>query len=321
MLPNLPGLGLRFDIQKVNSAVYGAQCWKIFWSAVAPKEIPAILLFEGDTAATLNGIENVYCIAIQSLDPSLLLKIRSVFEHDPEFLRFAARPLFSESNQLIAEPLVEAGQIDSNGNLIGETSQARAALGTIRMEMNKANLTPPSSASVPKRPVPASERTRQLPPISSLKELLHFLLSNFGEKNKYQFWICPEELCDIVEHYSNVIGVQWNEAPCALSENMAYVTLFNKGQTGENIALHGLFPFPTEITAKKFCYDKSLNFDYLFGQLELLWGLKGKFILNFSGKNFSNRISEESYNKNKAINPFELWPKIYFRKKSLGFPD
>ena len=118
MLPNLPGLGLRFDIRKLNSSAYGARCWKIFWGVLSPKEIPAVLLFEGDTAATLNGDENVYCIAIQSLNPSLLLKIHSIFECNPEFLRFAAQPPFVENSPLITEPLVKAGQIDSNGNLI-----------------------------------------------------------------------------------------------------------------------------------------------------------------------------------------------------------
>jgi len=92
---------------------------------------------------------------------------------------------------------------------------------------------------IPLRKKPASNRTNNLPSISSLKGLLNFLLTNFGEKNKWEFWVTPEELCDIVEQYADILQVQWDVRSCGLSEDMTYITLFNKGKAGENIDLNG----------------------------------------------------------------------------------
>ncbi len=66
MLPQLPGLGIRFDIGKIESAGYGLECWKVIWRAVEPEKVGITHWFEGDSAATLEGRENVYCIAVQS---------------------------------------------------------------------------------------------------------------------------------------------------------------------------------------------------------------------------------------------------------------
>jgi len=168
------------------------------------------------------------------------------------------------------------------------------------------------------RKKPASNRTKNLPSISSLKELLNFLLTNFGEKNRWEFWVTPEELCDIVERYADILQVQWDVHPCGLSEDMTYVTLFNKGKAGENTALNGLFPFPTETEAKQFCYDQRANLEYLFGQLEDLWGIQGRFATNFNGKSLSNSVDDKYYTREHDIEAFDLWPRICRRCGALG---
>ena len=36
MLPGIPTLGIRFDIEKVGGGSYGFEAWKIFWGAIEP---------------------------------------------------------------------------------------------------------------------------------------------------------------------------------------------------------------------------------------------------------------------------------------------
>lgn len=192
-------------------------------------------------------------------------EIRTALEQSTEFQKIAASPRFVENVLVAREHLIDAGRVDSEGNLVGYAHNSRAALGMVWKEKQRLVKVDQPSAPIPVRKKTASNRTKNLPPISSLKELLNFLLTNFGEKNRWEFWVTPEELCDIVEQYADILQVQWDVHSCGLSEDMTYVTLFNKGKAGENIALNGLFPFPTESEAKQFCYDRWANFEYLFG--------------------------------------------------------
>lgn len=171
---------------------------------------------------------------------------------------------------------------------------------------------------MPERKRPASSRTANLPAVSSIKELLGFLLANFGEAEGGFFWVTPEELCDIVEHYADILQVQWSEDSCSISEDMAYVTIFNKGQVGENIALTGLFPFLNEQEARRYCNNDRQFPTHLIGQLEGLFGIQGRFAVNFMGEEFSNYIHEELYHKEKEIEALDLWPRIFQRYRDLG---
>jgi hypothetical protein len=134
MKPTMPALGIRFDLGKVASNLYEYACWKVFWHTVDVKQLRSTLLFEGDTDATLKGRENVFCIALQPLDPTILGKIRSALEQCPEFQRLAASPKFIENDLVIREPLLEAGQVDAAGDLIGKAYSPRAALEEVWKE-------------------------------------------------------------------------------------------------------------------------------------------------------------------------------------------
>ena len=46
MLANLPTIGVRFDINKIDSGSYGVECWKIFWRNISPSQISGALLFD-----------------------------------------------------------------------------------------------------------------------------------------------------------------------------------------------------------------------------------------------------------------------------------
>ena len=126
-----PALGIRFDIDKVDSADYGTACWKVFWRAVDTARLAGATLYEGDSAATLGGRENVYCLAVQTVDGANLAAIRAALEADPGYLQVAAQPKFIEVAALAREPLPEAGQVDASGALSGGYN-ARYALEAVR---------------------------------------------------------------------------------------------------------------------------------------------------------------------------------------------
>ncbi|MEJ2549106.1 MAG: hypothetical protein P8Y98_00305 [Anaerolineales bacterium] len=136
MMPNMPTLGIRFEIDKIESADYGTASWKIFWKAVDVSKLGGCVLFEGDTRASLNGTENVYCLAIQSRDEKILDEIRSVLGESVDYRALAASPNFIEGNTVISEPLPEAGRVDLAGNLTGGYN-ARSALDAVRRDQSR----------------------------------------------------------------------------------------------------------------------------------------------------------------------------------------
>ena len=134
MLSNIPALGIRFNIDKIDSASYGFRCWKIFWRAVGLEKMQGVLLFEGDTAATLNGAENTYCIGIQSFNEELLKEVRTVLEKNSEFQKVASHPIFIEGHLATIEPLADAGKIDAAGNFVGDVYNPREAFVAVAKE-------------------------------------------------------------------------------------------------------------------------------------------------------------------------------------------
>jgi len=130
MIPNMAALGIRFDIDKIESGTYGFECWKVFWRSIDIKKISSALLFEGDTAATPDS-ENVFCIAIQSINANILRAIREALEQSAEFQKVAASPKFVEGNAVVGEPLPDAGRVNAAGNLIGGF-WARSALDAVQ---------------------------------------------------------------------------------------------------------------------------------------------------------------------------------------------
>lgn len=87
MMPNMPALGIRFNINNVGSGFYGIECWKVFWRAVDIQKLSGALLFDGDTNATLCGREYVYCIAVQCNQQRVLDDIRASLEKSTNFVK------------------------------------------------------------------------------------------------------------------------------------------------------------------------------------------------------------------------------------------
>ncbi|MHA2273465.1 MAG: hypothetical protein ACXACI_16540 [Candidatus Hodarchaeales archaeon] len=327
MIPNLPTLGARFDIGKIDSAAYGLECWRIFWRAIDPEEMAGAQLYEGDTAATLAGKEKVYCIGIQSAKPSVLAVVRSALEGNEGFVRVAGSPALVEGGLGASEPLVMAGKVDHAGNLVGESPRARPALGEVRRERSGETVGEAPVEPIPTRTRPASPRTGSLPELTSIKELKEFLKENLNpepEKARGElFWITPEELCDIVERYADFVQAQWGTRSMPFTEEVIEIRLFNKKQfESSGLFLWGMFSFPSEADARAYCYDKKRHLDYMIGRLEELMHIKGKISLNFTG--MASKTYPESYEDDKKseknVSPEELWRMILTRRRELGLP-
>jgi hypothetical protein len=138
-------LGVRFDIGKVGSGYYSFDCWKILWQALTPQTIKNSQLFEGDTRGTLNGAEDVYCIAIRNSDGAVLAAAQQLLLANEAFGKVAASPSLVDQLELTNEPLVSAGAVDENGEISASSPIAKPALEAIRLDTKKS----PSPAAVP----------------------------------------------------------------------------------------------------------------------------------------------------------------------------
>jgi hypothetical protein len=321
MLLGMPTIGVRFDIDKVGGGYYGYACWKIFWRAINPQALAGGLLHEGDTAATLAGQERVFCLAIQSSDTAVIDRVRTALTASEEFKAVCASPMFVEGQPCARERLPEAGKIDLSGDLLGNTGASRTALGAVREEREAAaaarQVTPPA---VP-RTTSASERTRNLPKLHSFEALRTLLGKSFTAKEYpprcgVMYWVTPEELCDIVEEYADLVLVEFRQYSCSASEDMCGVSLFEKHPPGTRpIEFLGLYPFASVEDAARFGEDWRSAPEYA-DALPRLAGIRGRYHFNFFKGSESPR--SEPFPAEQGIPPNSLWNCISARLDRVG---
>jgi hypothetical protein len=145
---DMPTLGIRFDINKTNSADYGGKCWQTFWRAIDIQKLRGSLLFEGDTLASVSGKESVYCIAIQSSDDAILKEIKADLEKRTDFQNMAASPAFVSGSSVVHEPLIETGSVNASGDLIGGIN-SKSALDVIKAARRPATPEPSEADLLP----------------------------------------------------------------------------------------------------------------------------------------------------------------------------
>jgi hypothetical protein len=141
MNPIMPTISIRFDIEKIGSMSYNIYAWKILWQAMEPKDLVGAMFYEGDITATLtatmSGRGNVFCIAIQCSDASILDKAKAALGAHDVFRKVCASPMFVEGAECTADStansLTYVGRMDSIG-LIGFACSARVALSEVRRE-------------------------------------------------------------------------------------------------------------------------------------------------------------------------------------------
>lgn len=121
MLPGLPSLGIRFDIDKADALPggYGSACWLIFWRHVDLEFVTGASLYHGDTGGTVGGREYCFCIALQGVDRQTKDRIRAALSTSEDYSRVTAVPSFVEDSQVVGEPLVACGRIDARGRFDG----------------------------------------------------------------------------------------------------------------------------------------------------------------------------------------------------------
>ena len=282
MIPSYSTLGIRFDYQKAS----GVDVWMVFWRVVDPELIRSSLLYAGDTDATLNRLDNVFCIAVQCSDLGALEQVKTAFGSNEAFLQVAANPRFVEGHACTREPLVEVGRIDAAGNFVGDPSSARTALGTVRKE--RAPVVAAAIAVAKPRIAPASERTRNLPDAASFRDVREVFRTRFMalEYSKYLkgsiiCWLSPEELADFVDKYTELLLVRYEEYSVPITEDICNVALYDKMPSDDTpIVCQGLFSFASVSDAKKFCDSWSSAPDYACA-LPRLAGIRGKYQFNF----------------------------------------
>lgn len=112
-----PGIGIVFSIDELGCGFYGYQAWRIFMKHVPQAKIRNTVLKEGDTAATLAGRGNEFCIAVYGplLNPD---HVKRIFEplNDKGLVSLERR--FIVKPQLDEEPLPMRGRIDLYGYFI-----------------------------------------------------------------------------------------------------------------------------------------------------------------------------------------------------------
>jgi hypothetical protein len=221
--------------------------------------------------------------------------------------------------------LPDAGRIDAEGNLVGDAGASRSALGAVKKERTTATQAA-EGIPIPERPKPASDRTRNLPAISSFKELKTFLGKEFTPKEYpkgcgVKYWVTPEELCDVVEKYADLILVYYNEYSCGASEDMCCVRLFEKTPPGrEPIEFVGLYPFASPSDARSYGQDWSSSPEYAKAMPRLA-NVRGKYHFNFH-KGSENWL-DKPFEPQEGIPPESLWDRLYLRKRRFldDLPD
>ena len=135
-------IGLRFDISKVDDSKcgYGEACWKIFWQAVDLKILAGAILRDGDSNATLEHNENVYCLSITWPTSGRASDVRKMLEKFEPYKQVAANPNFIDAGQLVKEPLVDDGMIDLAGHFVSKSYRALPALEKVQKENQQEQL-------------------------------------------------------------------------------------------------------------------------------------------------------------------------------------
>lgn len=215
------------------------------------------------------------------------------------------------------------------------SSAARAALETGTQE----ETTPDAGDDVPQRSTPASARMQDLAEVRDRLErefgsecpdeisrddahaaIGRYLKEQFAPPDQLFFILTPGELCDLVECYADQLSVGWSEGRSSLlsAESDVLVRLnWLAHPTWHVITVAGLYAFQTPRDAREVWLAKGAYREGL--PLESLLGVRDRFALNFSSREFRSESSLEP-EEFEEISPGALWPRIWRYCKALGAP-
>lgn len=113
-------IGVLFDIDELDSGLYGYKAYKILFQAVPAKQLAGCALSDGDTNATLQGGANQYCIAIESPDAFQLAGIKAALAKADAKGLLTVAERFMNQDGVQREPLVSAGYVSADGGIVGD---------------------------------------------------------------------------------------------------------------------------------------------------------------------------------------------------------
>ncbi|WP_328603331.1 hypothetical protein OG943_24940 [Amycolatopsis sp. NBC_00345] len=108
-------IGVLFDIDALDSPSYGRAAYRIVFAILDPQQITRCVIHDGDTNATLTGLERTYCIAFQVGRRRQLDYLRNAFAGRTDRGLWPPHCRFTEGKIIEREPLVAAGVVTSAG--------------------------------------------------------------------------------------------------------------------------------------------------------------------------------------------------------------
>jgi len=107
-------LGILFDAQKLGSGFYGYTAFRILFSVAPPKELAGCTLYHGEIG---DGRTRPYCIAIESDNLPLLLKLKQMFSASVVRGLLPPNQRFIDDAALREEVLAMAAAITGHGEM------------------------------------------------------------------------------------------------------------------------------------------------------------------------------------------------------------
>ncbi|MEW6241252.1 MAG: hypothetical protein AB1564_10640 [Chloroflexota bacterium] len=118
----MPAIGILFDIDELDSGLYGHAAYKIFFAAIDTRLLAGCVLSDGDTNATLMGRANQYCIAVNAPDHAAISAVKDALSKSTEKGLLPVSSRFMDDALVMHEPLVQATFIGSHGELVNCTT-------------------------------------------------------------------------------------------------------------------------------------------------------------------------------------------------------
>ena len=114
-------LGILFDIDALGSSQYGMAAYRILFNHLNQLQLRGARFRDGDTRATLSRRENVYCIAIESVDPAVIAHVAERLGSATDCGLFPPeKRLLRDPAVIRSEPLVSSGAVNDQGEFIVE---------------------------------------------------------------------------------------------------------------------------------------------------------------------------------------------------------
>ncbi|MEX2269991.1 MAG: hypothetical protein WD690_00880 [Vicinamibacterales bacterium] len=108
--------GVLFEIDALGGGYYSSKAWRFVMKHISPSRLLGCHLMEGDTAATLAGRANEFCVAFSGAVDVDYVKEALVNAEES-----GLRPRVCSPDRLEMEPLVRVGSIDELGRFTEES--------------------------------------------------------------------------------------------------------------------------------------------------------------------------------------------------------